>query len=1255
MLLLGLGSGSALACAITGTDSDGDCIENAVDNCPDYPNEDQADLDLNGRGDICDITVSVGAVWPFDPNDPDDLIPGPVFFIENDGDLLPEDYDRHIQFRPLITFPRGDSPFDYSFSVDDGRTWRPAATPIEFVNPLTGEIQINPGPPDPVDIEFPSLDSPFTLADEPVLRVRVLVTGDGQYGTLRAIKEFVLIDDGVMDLESNVPQTDSPLTLQLARPAFDKLEQTHADALPYLSMDDFNATMAINLDRVNTRQSVDFGSDDVCIPVNDIPLIKRTSEWTRVRAEALTQYVAYESASEVCATGSGVCAAAAAVFPAAVFACTAICTAAEASCVKSLPRARDFELCFAGLDGNMTSQVVERLSDADLYIDERSNEPGSAGRPYRDGVYADYRLEDLLARVDIRATDFEIRYSKGAAACINRPKAEVPQSSIAAVDDLEESLTCRNAEVTAGEVCTSCISDFPQFGVHSSARRFDVSVDAGTPETLEVEDVGPTTLAFSDTDTELPIGSFCRDPSLLISDNVLSDKAQELLNKYVAESLDLVQITWDDFSDHPRSDGRSLQRLMGNLLEPLETGAVDNDGYDAVLDIQSVDVDFDNGLVLYQGVDVGPDEDQTIGGPLIDFELYTNLSITAAQDQVFDFFEGGVTPGGEPFDIAMLLNTRYLNRLIAANHRRLMNRSLIPTYRQLGIVPVPGSGESIDDAVTMTGIGLRRWNPLFNELGDHDVSIVSQVQVTPFTWMERDWNPNLTRAPLFFTAPRIDVTVTDTTAERVIARFSMFSRGRQDYSFSPDAEAPFLDYSYTGNWQLKFLSLDFEGCDLLDDSFECATEFGGDIRDLFAPVFDDALEQIFGRIPAPQYYDQDGTSLFNYQTGPLAATERYALEGYYGLFGQLNYLSPEDGDKDGVPDGRDNCPITSNADQQDTDDNGLGDACDPDDDGDGLFDAVDLCRLVPSGRTDKDTGQLVQDDFDKDGQGDECDEDIDGDGFGNALDLCPLVPNPAQLDGDGDGVGDACDFDTDNDGVDDAADNCPAQPNRDQLDRDGDGRGDPCDADQDGDGIANAQDVCPLIPDPDQRDADLDGLGDACDLDADNDFVNNAEDNCPFYPNPLQLDGDGDGIGNLCEDPSLIDSDFDGVADDEDDFPYIAFAVTDTDGDGQPDRIAAGCDASCANALGLVEDLDDDNDKIPDDAELALGLNPKDPEDAGLDPDGNGKTFLEEYLESLLPAPVQVGVPSGALFAFMLLIGWLGQRQLRLARRFPAG
>ncbi|MDB2707123.1 thrombospondin type 3 repeat-containing protein [Pseudomonadales bacterium] len=154
-------------------------------------------------------------------------------------------------------------------------------------------------------------------------------------------------------------------------------------------------------------------------------------------------------------------------------------------------------------------------------------------------------------------------------------------------------------------------------------------------------------------------------------------------------------------------------------------------------------------------------------------------------------------------------------------------------------------------------------------------------------------------------------------------------------------------------------------------------------------------------------------------------------------------LSLSDGDEDGVTNDLDNCQGVANADQADLDQDGKGDVCDADIDGDGVANE--------------------DDDFPKDATET---QDSDQDGVGDVRDAFDDDPNEFE-DTDGDGVGDNTDAfpddsaetqDSDNDGVGDVRDAFPDDPNEFE-DTDGDGVGDVADPDDDGDGFSDAQEL----------------------------------------------------------------------------------------------------------------------------------------------------------------------------------------------------
>ena len=107
-------------------------------------------------------------------------------------------------------------------------------------------------------------------------------------------------------------------------------------------------------------------------------------------------------------------------------------------------------------------------------------------------------------------------------------------------------------------------------------------------------------------------------------------------------------------------------------------------------------------------------------------------------------------------------------------------------------------------------------------------------------------------------------------------------------------------------------------------------------------------------------------------------------------------------DGDGLDNGPDPCPYNAAND---------GTGCNADPDGDG-FPTYNL--KTPENEINDncaETSNPYQEDLDDDGAGDACDPDLDGDGVLDTADDCPLAYDPLQEDGDRDGMGDPCDDD----------------------------------------------------------------------------------------------------------------------------------------------------------------------------------------------------------------------------------------------------
>src|SRR3989344_6253516 len=175
----------------------------------------------------------------------------------------------------------------------------------------------------------------------------------------------------------------------------------------------------------------------------------------------------------------------------------------------------------------------------------------------------------------------------------------------------------------------------------------------------------------------------------------------------------------------------------------------------------------------------------------------------------------------------------------------------------------------------------------------------------------------------------------------------------------------------------------------------------------------------------PITFEENGQNDLTVDAGTYSITE-VEVEGYTTTYENCSNVSVANGatvtctvtnndvgdiDGDGVGDETDNCPAVANADQLDTDDDGIGNACDTDDDGDGQTDADETsCGSNPLDIESKST------DTDNDNIPDCVDTDDDNDTILDDPDNCNLIANTDQADNDQDGIGNVCDDTPDGNG-----------------------------------------------------------------------------------------------------------------------------------------------------------------------------------------------------------------------------------------------
>lgn len=669
----------------------------------------------------------------------------------------------------------------------------------------------------------------WLLDETRVLRPVSIEVVDAYTQELAAFERYLVYDarDGLETRETNDVSVQG-LWAQLAPSALDALGAQWTSLLPEPSLASVQAVLDANLGSVSSRG---YEGDELCFDLDAVSPFLGLSEYSAGSAptdtfdalaslmagdtlglgvfeQALVAYAGYRLARQA--------ADAATLIPFVGLAAGAL---VETACVKSLPSVDDFEVCVGSFDQELVGLTLGGVESAELAFSRQSGE-----------LYSDTVLADVDADVVASLGDVRIRYKRGT--CAFRPSMEVDMADTSGDRDwLDEWGTCSDLGVEMDSLARATVA--------GDAARLAVGVYADAEGALYGE--GETGSTFAAEDVVIDGGAqTCAEPWI-------APHMEAALAGWETTVETQVALAWD--SGLPDS-GEVL--ALAPLLAPLDIGRLRPREYTLTAELDHLATSRAGGLEIgwSTNTEVLPDS-----GYGIERRWWVNPTVASRS-----FWENGLDPDGDPYDLAISMTTPHLNQILRslANSDALYEVPIRPTNREIGYA---ASGVAPGDIAELTPDVLASLYPLLQDITPS--SKVTQLyvsrQMAPFVHGTDALHFELGRLTVELREDelvgedaglwlRVEVDVWDPeldldlhpTADRLVA------------SFSPGAR---FDYTVAVN--------NVPDCEMYPSgSFQpSCSDF---LLEAMIPVLEPYLEEIvlglFSEIPLPLTWDADGGS-----------------------------------------------------------------------------------------------------------------------------------------------------------------------------------------------------------------------------------------------------------------------------------------------------------------------------------------------------------------------------------------------------------